>query len=354
MKKIISLILITLSLNASQTIKITAEQQSDLGVKTQKVTMVDSISFTPYNGRVMMDKKDVISVSSNIESIVKEIYVSDFEQVKKGQKLLTLKSNALLSLQRDYIESIIESQSASQNYTRDMKLESDGIISTKKLLASKKLKSSSALRVTLNENQLITNGFTLSMLKKLRETHKVILEQDVYASKDGVVYKIDVNVGEYVQSDRMMMGIYANGKRFIELSVPVKIVEQVSIGDKCTFSKYSATIIAIGNVVNESSQSVQVRAEINNSEGVMINRVYGVKIHKGVTGAVKIKKGALVFQENSSYVFKQVDSGFEVVSVKIISEGPVCYIVRAELNEGDKLAVTSTAALLSGMDSEDE
>ena len=354
MIKIISLTLITVSLYASQTIKITSKQQSDLGVKTQKVTMVDSISFTPYNGRVVMDKKDVISVSSNIESIVKEIYVSEFEQVKKGQKLLTLKSNALLSLQRDYIESIIESQSASQNYARDLKLESEGIISTKKLLASKKLESSFALRVTLNENQLATNGFTPSMLKKLRDTHKVILEQDVRAVKSGVVYKIDVNIGEYVQSDRMMMGIYANGKRFIELSVPVKIIEDISIGNRCTFSKYSAKIIAIGNVVNESSQSVQVRAEIDNAKGVMINRVYGVKIHKGVEGAVKIKKGALVFQENSSYVFKQVDSGFDVVSVKIISEGPSCYIVKAELNTDDKLAVTSTAALLSAMDSEDE
>ena len=354
MIKIISLTLITLSLYASQTIKITVEQQSDLGVKTQKVIMVDNISFTPYNGRVVMDKKDVISVSSNIESIIKEIYVSEFEQVKRGQKLLTLKSNALLSLQRDYIESIIESESASQNYTRDLKLESEGIISTKKLLASKKLKSSSALRVTLNENQLVTNGFTQKMLKHLRETYKVILEQDIYASRDGVVYKIDVNVGEYVQADRMMMGIYANGKRFIELSVPVKIVKDIYIGDRCTFSRHTAKIIAIGNVVNESSQSVQVRAEIDNANGVMINRVYGVKIHKGVDGAVKVKKGALVFQENSSYVFKQVESGFEVVSVKIISEGPFCYIVKAELDAGDKLAVTSTAALLSAMDSEDE
>ena len=296
----------------------------------------------------------MISVSSNIESIVKEIYVGDFEKVKKGQKLLTLKSNALLSLQRDYIESIIESQSASQNYSRDLKLESDGIISTKKLLASKKLKSSLAVRVKLNANQLSTNGFTPSMLKQLRETHQAILEQDIYAPKDGVVYKIDVNVGEYVQSDRMMMGIYASGARFIELSIPVKIVEEISIGDRCTFSKYSAKITAIGNVVNESSQSVQVRAVIDNAQGIMINRVYGVKIHKGVDGAVKVKKGALVFQENNSYVFKKVQSGFEVVSVEIISEGKSCYIVKAELNAGDKLAVSSTAALLSAMDSEDE
>ena len=354
MKKIISLTLITVSLYASQIIKITPEQQSDLGVKTQKVSKVDSVSFTPYNGRVVMDNKDVISVSSNIVSIVKEIYVSEFEQVKKGQKLLTLKSNALLSLQRDYIESVIENQSASQNYARDVKLESDGIISKKKLLASKKLQSSLSVRVKLNANQLVTNGFTLSMLKKLRETHQAILKQNIYAPKDGVVYKIDINIGEYVQPDHMMMGIYADGKRFIELSVPVKVVNNISIGDRCTFSKYTAKIIAIGNVVNESSQSVQVRAVIDKPVGIMINRVYGVKIHKAVDGAVKVKKGALVFQESNSYVFKKVDAGFEVVSVEIISEGPVCYIVKSKLNIGDKLAVSSTAALLSAMESDDE
>ena len=354
MKKIISLTLACLSLYAAQTIEITQKQQDDLGVKTQSVKMVDSVSSTPYNGTVVLDKKDIISISSNIESIVKEIYVSDFAQVKKGQKLLSIKSNALLSIQRDYIESTIESESASKNYERDVKLEEEGIISKKKLLASKNLKSSLAVRVELNANQLLTNGFTPTMLKKLSATHQPIIAQDVYAPKDGVIYKIDVTVGEYVQADKMMMGIYANGKRYIELSVPVKVVESLSIGDKCTFSKYSAKITAIGNVVNVSSQSVQVRAVIDSAEGIMINRVYGVKIHKAATDAVKVKKGALVFQENNSYVFKKVQSGFEVVSVEIISEGSACYIVKADLNAGDKLAVSSTAALLSAMEEEDE
>lgn len=354
MKKIISLTLACLSLYGAQNIEISQKQQSDLGVKTQAVSMVDSVSLSPYNGTVVLDKKDIISISSNIESIVQEIYVSDFEEVKKGDRLLSIKSNALLSIQRDYIEAIIESSSAVENYERDLKLEEEGIISKKKLSASKNLHSSLLVRVKLNANQLLTNGFTQTMLNKLSSTHKPIIIQDIYAPKDGVVYKVNVNVGEYVQSDKMIMGIYGNGKRYIELSVPVKEAEGVSIGDICKFSKYTAKVIAIGNVVNVSSQSVQVRAEIKNAKEIMINRVYGVKIHKSVEGAVKIKKGALVFQENNSYVFKKVDNGFEVVSVEIISEGPVCYIVKSELNAGDKLAVSSTAALLSAMEAEDE
>ncbi len=102
------------------------------------------------------------------------------------------------------------------------------------------------------------------------------------------------------------------------------------------------------------SQSVQVRAEIQNAASIMINRVYGVKIEKKVEDAVKIKKSALVFVDGEPFIFKKVNSGFEVISVKVISEGPVCYIVEADLKADDILAVTSTAALLSAMESEDE
>jgi len=354
MIKIISLTLITFSLYGAQIIEITQKQQVDLGVKTQKVIKVDTISLPPYNGIVLLDKKEIISVSSNIESIVKEIYVSDFERVKKGQKLLTLKSNALLSIQRDYIESNIERDSASQNYQRDVKLEADGIISKKRLLSSKKMMSSADISVKLNANQLLTNGFTQSMLQNLKVTNIPIVQKNIYASKSGVIYKIDVNVGEYVQADKMMIGIYGDGKRYIELSVPVKIVESVSLGDICEFSKYSAIVTAIGNVVDIDSQSVQVRAEIQNAASIMINRVYGVKIKKRVEGAVKIKKTALVFVDGESFVFKRVDVGFEAIIVNVISEGPVCYIVKAKLKDDDLLAVTSTAALLSAMESEDE
>ena len=354
LKTIMGLTLITLTLSASQTIEISAKQQSDLGVKTQKVSEIKSISSSSYNGMVLLNKKDIISVSSNIESIVKEIYVTNFAEVKKGEKLLTLKSNALLSIQRDYIESVMQSKSTSENYKRDVKLEAEGIISKKRLLESKKLQNSANVSVKLNANQLLTNGFSNAMLNKLRATSRPIVEQDVYAPKDGVIYTIDVNVGEYVQADKMMLGIYGNGKRYIEISIPVKIIESVSIGDNCEFSKYSAKVVAIGNVVDVESQSVQVRAEIKDAKGIMINRVYGVKIHKEVSGSVKIKKSALVFVDGESFVFKKVSNGFEVVKVEIISEGPVCYVVKAEINADDFLAVSSTAALLGAMEEEDE
>ena len=165
---------------------------------------------------------------------------------------------------------------------------------------------------------------------------------------------MNVNNGTFVFADHKMIEIYADGKRFIEITVPVKNVNNISLGDKSSFELFSANVTAIGNVVNKSSQSVIVRAMIDDAKDIMINRVYEVNIAKKVSTAYKVKKSALVFDDSKSLVFRKNALGFEVLEVEIIKEGPTCYIVNADLNVGDLVAATSTAALLSAKESPDE
>ncbi|MFA6192420.1 MAG: efflux RND transporter periplasmic adaptor subunit [Sulfurimonas sp.] len=346
--------LLGLTLFGAQTIEISQKQQKDLGVKCQVVTRVETISFGPYNGVVVLDKSDILFVSSNVASIVKEIHVRKLEYVKKGQKLLTLKSNELLTLQQEYIQALLERDNINLNHERNLKLYAEGIISNKKLLESEKLKRSSDLNVRLRANQLLTNGFNEAMLKTLQATSRPIVEKTIYASQDGTVYEVNVNIGEYVQADHKMIELYADGTRFIQLTLPVKIAKNVSIGDNCTFDSYSAKVSAISNVVNSASQSVEVRATIENAKDIMINRVYEVTLTDTISGAFKVTKNALVFDENRSYLFKKVPLGFEMIEVKIISEGPSCYVVKGNFSDGDEVAASSTSALLSARENKSE
>lgn len=354
MYKIIGLFFSALTLYSAQVIEISQEQQEKLGVKTQVATQVQYIALTPYNGRVTQSQKDTITISSNFQAIVDDIYVSKFSYVKEGEKLLTLKSNALLSLQSDYIESNIQHKTAQLNFNRDVKLETKGVISKKRVLESKSVYESALLTLKLTENQLITNGFTTRMLEKLENTGRIILTHDVYAPKSGMIDTLDVNVGEYVEANKKLVGMYADAKRYIEISVPIGVAKELKIGDLCEFSKYKAQIVAISNIVQEESQSLMVRAEIQNPEGTMINSAHEVKILKDVSDCVKISKSALVFVDGSSFVFKRVANGFEVAHVEIVGEGPVCYVVKSELKAGDALAASSTAALLGALEEEGE
>lgn len=354
MKILISIYLSSVVLFCGELIKITQTQQEDLGVRTQSVTEINNIKYGPYSGVVVLDKKGVILLSSNIESIVEAIHVRELEHVKKGQKLITLKSNALLSVQQTYIEALLEQESSDANYKRNVKLQKQGIISSKKLFASKKTKKSNDLKVNLMKAKLLTNGFTNTMLKKLKKDNLPIHHITKYARRDGVIHNVNVNIGEYVSAEHKMIEIYADGERFIEITVPVKNLKNISLGDAVSFSTFHANVSAIGNVVHNSSQSSIVRASIKNSQNIMINRIYETKISKEITEAYKIKKTALVYRENRPLIFKKVVSGFEVLDVQVIREGPTCYIVKAQLQDSDELAASSTSALLSAMDIEDE
>jgi len=249
-----------------------------------------------------------------------------------------------------YIEALIKRENINKNYERNQKLQTTGIISHKKLLDSLKDKQTNDLRVKLNANRLLTSGFTLEMLKRIQKTHSAIMQINILAPRNGVVNNIDINIGEKVESNRSMMSIYADGKRFIEITIPVKTVEYISIGDFCEFDSYKAKIIAIGNVVKSQSQSVSVMAVIENDKNIMINRIYRVNISKSISDTFKIKKSALVFLKNKAYIFKQMDTGFEVLDAKIIKESSEFYIIKSDLKEGDSLAISSTSALLSAMD----
>ena len=354
MQKLVVLYMMALSLFAGETIVISQAQQDDLGVRIQAVTDIKSINFGPFSGVVVLDKKDILSISTNMESIVKSIHVRELQHVTKGQKLLTIQSNALHGLQLDFIEAVLEQESSNQNYQRNIKLQADGIISNKRLLESKKIKKSNDLRVNLTQNKLLMSGFTSRMIQKLKKDTNPISQITIYAKKSGVIHSINVNIGENVLSQRKMIELYADGKRFIEMSVPVKSIEHISLGEEVTFDSFKATVTAIGNVVNKGSQSVLVRATIKSEKDIMINRVYQANISKQVEGVFKIKKTTLVFADDKFLVFKKTTSGFETLEVQIIREGPTCYIVKADLNDSDLLAASSTSALLSARDNESE
>ena len=91
MKKICTLLVVSLSLYGAQIIEISKKQQKDLGVKLQEVSSVNSITVGPYNGIVTLDKKDIISVGSTVDAVVENIYVRKLDHVKKEKNFFLLK-----------------------------------------------------------------------------------------------------------------------------------------------------------------------------------------------------------------------------------------------------------------------
>jgi len=349
-------ILLTISMNAlyGQVIQISQEQQNNLGIKVQKAKAIKSMDLGPFSAKVILDKKDIISIGSNVDAEIREIYVRELDRVKKGQKLLSLRSNKLLALQEKYIRALIQSEKIDQDYQRDLRLKKEGVVSKKKYATSLALKRNNALTITLSENELLGSGLSAEMLQRIKQNHQPIMQINLLAPRDGVIDGIFVNIGETVESNKVMMRVYANAKRFIQMNLALRVIKNISIGESCYFSNYEAKISTISSVVESQTQSVEVRATVENTKDLMLNRIYLATIHKPLKNVLKIQKSALVFEKNKTYVFKKVDKGFEVIEVFIVDEGPSYYLVKASLKEQDSLAINATSALLGAMEVSDE
>ncbi len=350
----ILLLLSVACLSLFATIEMSQKQQDDLGIKTTKVKKATSIEFGAYNAKVTLDAKDIISIGLAVDSVVTDIFVTKLLHVKRGDKLFSIRSSELLNLQKDYINALLESENSLKNYQRDEKLYLEGIISQRNLLASQKEKLNSELKVKLSEGELLMSGFDDSLLRNVRDTHKLVESINILAPRDGLVDAIAINVGEKVDSSKTMLKIYADAKRYLELNIPINIAKNIALGDRCYFEHASAKIVAISNIVNEETQSIGVRAIIEDAKDVMINRVYFAKIKKSVDNAFEVDKNTLIYDQNQAIVFKKVPKGYEPLSVLILKETTQSYIIQAPLDENDSLASSSTSALIGTLEHADE
>jgi multidrug efflux pump subunit AcrA (membrane-fusion protein) len=355
MYKIAAALLSALTLWSAQLIELSQTQQDELGIQTQALTEIQTLSLGKYNAKVVQSQKDVLSLSLCVSGRVEAIYVQKFARVKQGQKLLSLQSSELLEMQQAYIDSQIQNAAAQVNYERDVKLEAKGVIAKKRVLETKRQLDSRKTFLALQKNKLLAQGFNTQALKKLENTQRVSHIHDIFAPKDGVIYGIDVSVGESVEANKMLMQIYADAKRFLEIRLPLDIASKVAVGDMCVFEAQKAEVVSISEVVDEASQSLLLRARLVDDRQSKINQIYEVTILKNLSHAFMISKSSVVFVDAQAFVFKKEAEGFRVFEIEILAEEAQHYTATSQqLSAGDHLAISATAALLGAMEQEDE
>lgn len=355
MNKLSIFLVLCVSFLDARLIEMSASQSKDLGIQTQKATQVESITLPSLNAKVLLAPKDIITITPRVDAVIADVYVKKFDTVQRGEKIFSLRSKELLELQQEYLSLFLEYQNKKQNFIRDEKLYETGLIAQKRLLLTKQEMMQSKLLFESSENRLLESGFDHKILEQIQKSFSPLRVIHYYAPRAGQIYEIDANVGKSVAYNDKIVELYAQAERYIEFEVPLNLLEFISLGDICSFEGYQAKIVAISELVNEKSQSLSVRALIENSQGIRVHSIYQVSLKAKAQGKFfRLVKSALVFSQGDAYVFKKVALGFEALKVKLVSEDQTHYTVEAELLSSDDLVIRSTVALLSAMEGGDE
>ncbi|MFK5854960.1 MAG: efflux RND transporter periplasmic adaptor subunit [Bacteroidota bacterium] len=259
------------------------------------------------NGTITAPPQSKAFVYSYISGIIKSVPVMLGSHISKNEVLCTIQSKEFIQLQQEYLESIAKLKAVNSNYQRTKSLYEENISSQKnffeieseyKMLVAK-IKALKAELKILNVN-----------IKSL-EDGKLSTYLPILSPIDGYITSQNCNIGQYVDSQKILMKITDNSTLQIYFYVYQDAVSRLKTGQSILlFStenpniKYNAKIISIGKSINPETKSILCIADIENTDSqvFLAGMYFQVDIVIDNMEAYALPSESIIKSDNKSYV----------------------------------------------------
>lgn len=315
-------------------------------------------------------------VKSEYTGIVDQVYVTEWQQVKKGDRLAKLDTRegkimlakaeaAVAVIRASLAEAEVEADKARREYTRLSKLNEVGLVTQQNLDDARTTREAVDARIKAIKAQIAVAE------EEVRHARTRLGKAVIYAPIDGVVAQRSVNVGDLVGevgSPRVMFRIVDNRTLDLTCPVPSWELENIRLGQAIDFwtdaipkKTFSGTINFINPVVDEADRSVKIIAEVKNDPPLLKGGLF-VKglIRTGLRhNALQVPKTALVnwdMDKHTATVFvvesgharqRDIRTGDPVSDMVEVTEGlkpGESIVVRGafQLKDGDALTIVKS------------
>ncbi|MBF0099924.1 MAG: efflux RND transporter periplasmic adaptor subunit [Desulfobacterales bacterium] len=341
-------------------------------VETCPITIKDIIEGIDFVGT--LTPRFQAEIKSEYTGIVEAVYVTEWQQVKKGDplaKLDTREGDILLRKAQAAVEVIkaslaqasVEAQKAKREYARLSKLSEVGLVTQQNLDDVKTSKEASDAQIKAIQKQI-------AAAEEEVEHAKTRLGKSIISSPiNGTVASRLANVGDLVGevgSPKMMFLLVDNRQLELTCSVPSWELKNVQLGQAIDFwtdalpgKTFSGTLNFINPMVNEADRSIRIVAQVKNDPPVLKGGLF-VKgfIKTGLrSNSMQIPKAALIdwdMDKEKATVFvvegkraklREIQTGYAAADLVEVVHGlkpDETLILRGgfQLKDGDLIAVS--------------
>lgn len=310
------------------------------------------------NGKITLSPEGIATVSMPLGGYVTAIKVMPGMPVKKGQLLAVLEDQQYVQWQQDYLSTKQQISFASKDFARQKELNVSKAVSDKTFEISQS--ELAKLRITLKaleeKLQLIhINPATLS-------ADKISKSVPIYAPIGGLVSKVTVNLGKYVNPTDMLFEIQNNQNLYLTLNVYDKDASNLAIGQNIKAYTnnddfvYNTSVLYVIKNLNEEN-AVEVIARITNSTGKLIAGNYmNAEIASYNNNALVVPNSAIVAFEGKNYVFvSQNETTFLMKEVQLGTKTPTdSEVINTEELNNKKIVLTDAYTLLMVLKNKEE
>lgn len=315
------------------------------GIQIEAVTLEQIIGGVDAPAEVQLNPDATAHVSPIVSAKVAEIKASLGDQVKAGQLLLTLRSEALGDARATVAGAKAELEVAKANFARQEELQKAGIGSQKEYVAAEGevKRAQAALASAQAKMGVFGAGGT-----------------NVTSPIDGIVLERNATVGSVVSPESPAFLIADLSKVWVIGRVYEQDVAAAQIGAPAVVSlqayperAWNGTIQYIASTLDEQSRTLAIRIELENPEGVLRPGLSGniSLLPPGVAlqPVLVVPEAAVQRYEGGEVVFipTQDENEFHavVVTTGVRSHGKV--EIKTGLKEGDKVVTKGAFTLKS-------
>ncbi len=330
-------------------IKVNAEQEQHIGIRTLKPEIISSVPLLRAPARVSLPPQNQYIVSAPQAGLISKVEVAIGVKVAKGQVLAQIQSPGLLALQRDVLDAATSFDLAQSKLNRDKTLLEEGIIATMRYQETESDYQRKAIALKEAEQVLVAAGVSAADINILKHSHKLNSLLNVRSPIDGVVLDSLATAGQRVDLLAPLFRIGRLNELWLEIEMPQERMNELRLGDRVRIENtdYTARITNIGQNVNPGSQSALVRAVIEgNPADVRPGQNVNVQIsHASTDRLFRLPLSALANVEGKNYVFVRAPGGFVAREVAVASTEERSVIIHEGLKGGEDVVVQGVAAL---------
>ncbi len=267
-------------------------------------------------GEVRFDERRVGHVSSQVEGIIKKVFVTLGDPVKAGQPLAELESVTVGEGQTALYETQGILALARKNYQWAEQLRQKNISSEKEFLEAKQELEAARIR---------SNG-AWGRLRSLGSTGASGGRVKLIAPVDGTVLMMHSVMGEVARTDEKLFTIVDNAIVWVWADVYERDLEAVKTGQaagklsaKITVKAYpgtefTGTVDLVSPAMDEATRTIKVRIEVNNADGRLLAGMFTrVQLFlPAQESALTVPETAVLEDDGRSFVFVHFQGEYHV------------------------------------------
>ena len=211
-----------------------------------------------FNGTMVIPPQRMATVSLTMGGVIKSTSLLPGEPVRQGSVLATLENPDFITLQQTYLDSHAQTEFLEAEYLRQQALSAEQAASQKKLQQSKADYLSMKSRVEAAAAQL----------KLLEVEPEVLLKEGIQPFLQ--IKDVKMNVGKYMNVGDALCEIVDKSRTLLRLTTYEKDLADMKVGNPVQFrvngmgkTVFKATLISIGQKVDEDTRSVEVYARVD-------------------------------------------------------------------------------------------